>query len=562
MSLKEELTIIPLGGLGEVGMNAMLIAYGKEALLIDCGVLFPDDEMLGIDLVIPDFSIIKEQGYRLLAYLITHGHEDHIGALPYALPIIDAPVYASRFSAALIQGKMREWDIACDLHEVQPRERLRLGPFDIEFIRVTHSIPDGLAIAIRTPLGTLIHTGDFKIDMRPIDGEPTDLARFTDYGEEGVLLLMSDSTNSESEGASLSESAITRNLEHAMASTSGKIFVAAFSSHIHRIQQIVDLSQKLKRKVVLNGRSMVSNVRLARSLGLLTAPDEAFVDMAVARDLPANKITILTTGSQAEESSAIAKMAYANNPALPVMKGDLVIFSSRAIPGNERAISKAINGLIRQGAEVVYGQTTHVHTSGHAHQEEQRLMIHCVKPRYFMPIHGELRHLQRHARTAIECGIDPAHIFEIEDGAQVTFKAVHTTSNITTETLGAITRKLDARKILIDGKSIGETGDIVLRDRKQLAMAGMLICIALFNAQSGELTLPLEIISRGIVHIDTHQALFEQAKALVEADLAALSAEDRVNKSVLETLIRNTLKRFFKKQLARHPIVLPFVILN
>jgi len=549
-----QLKILPLGGLGEIGMNAMLVSYGRDAILIDCGVLFPDTEMLGIDIVIPDFSHFATLDIDLHGYMITHGHEDHIGALPYALSVRTAPIYASRFTCALIKQKLTEWNLKFSLQEVAPRETLDLGPFQIEFLRVTHSIPDGLALAIRTPLGTLIHTGDFKIDHVPLDGEKTDLARFSEYGEQGVLALFSDSTNSELEGTAVSETAIGTSLEAAMRDVGGRIFVAAFASHIHRIQQLCDLARKLDRYVFLNGRSMVQNIRLARELGILKAPDDLFIELAEAKELPVHKLMVLTTGSQAEPGSAIARLALADHPPLPINVGDVVIFSSRSIPGNERAISKAINGLMRQGAHVLYARASQLHTSGHAHKEEQRLMINLVKPNFFVPIHGELRHLSHHAKTARECGINEENIFVIEDGQTIIFEQ---TQNGIAASRGD---KLEARKVFVDGKGVGDVGDIVMRDRQQLANAGIVICVLTLDLATGEIASGPDLICRGIIELEHQVPLLEEAKTTIEKALLEHTPQARKDPDLSKETIRLTLRRFFRKTLQRKPVVIPMVI--
>lgn len=561
-----KLLILPLGGLGEIGMNSMLIAYGRDALIVDCGVLFPDVEMHGVDLVIPDFTSIRELGVNLHAYILTHGHEDHIGALPYALPVMDAPIYASRFTSGLVQSKLSEWGIKYSLELARPRETVQLGPFEVEFLRVTHSIPDGFGLAIKTPLGTVIHTGDFKIDQRPKWGETTDLARFAEYGERGVLALLSDSTNSDREGVSASEADIAAGLEAAMANREGAIFVAAFASHIHRLVEVTQISRKLGRKVVLNGRSMINNMRIARELGVVSVADDAFVSLDEAKQLDRSALTILTTGSQAEPGSAISKLARGDNPHLRVQRGDLVIFSSRSIPGNERAISRAVNGLVRHGAEVLYANVAKVHTSGHAHKEEQRLMLNLVKPRYFVPIHGELHHLATHAATARTCGVEPENVFVIEDGQTLSLGRDEPTGEDASSDEGAprvwaeLGAKLEARKIFVDGKGVGDVSDLILRDRAQLAYAGMLICVVSIDQASADIATGPELLSRGIVDGDDKAGVLDNARAWVKKAIEEQSAEGRRDRAVLEETIRLSLRRFFRRELERKPVIFPIVM--
>lgn len=551
----EKIRIIPLGGLGEIGMNAMVIAYGDEAIMVDCGVLFPDADMLGVDVVIPDFTVLRSLNIELLGYVITHGHEDHIGALPYALPVVNAPIFASRFTAGLIKHKLDEWGFKYDLNIVKPRDVMKLGPFELEFMRVTHSIPDGLAIAITTPIGTVIHTGDFKIDQTPVDQEKTDLARFAQFGEQGVLALLSDSTNSENEGVSLSESAIAAGLESVIRDAPGRIFLASFASHIHRIQQICDISHKHGRKIVLNGRSMINNVRMARELGYLKAPDDWFASLDDVDDIAVNALTVLTTGSQAEPTSALTKLSVGENQNFKIRPGDSVIFSSRSIPGNERSISKAINGLTRQGAKVHYGSISPVHTSGHAHKEEQRLMINLVKPRYFIPIHGELRHLTHHADTARGTGMLAENVHVIEDGQSVEFLQQDG------DVLAKQGDRIEARKIMVDGKGIGDVNDIVLRDRHQLANAGMCIFVLTMDQAEGSVVGNPEILTRGIVEWDTNRELFDDLKHYVMKEVDNHTTEARRDRNTIEDTVRSATRRFFRRSLERKPVVLPLVIM-
>ena len=544
----EKLTILPLGGLGEIGMNAMLIAWGKDAVLVDCGVLFPEADQPGVDYIIPDFHILEK--YNLRAYIITHGHEDHIGALPYALPVASAPIYASRFTCGLIKHKLGEWGMSFDLHEVSPRETLTIGPFSFEFMRVTHSIPDGLAIAITTPLGTIIHTGDFKIDHLPVGGEKTDLARFGEWGERGVLALLSDSTNSELEGVSLSETSIARGLRDVMRSAEGRIFVASFASHIHRLQQLIDISRELGRRTVLNGRSMIQNVRMAREMGIIKASDADFMELENAKDAPPALLTVLTTGSQAEPGSALSRLALGESHHLRIGPGDVVVFSSRSIPGNERSISKAINGLTRQGARVIYGGTSNVHTSGHAHKEEQRLMINLVKPRFFIPIHGEIRHLTEHADTARLCGVEK--IFVIEDGQPVEFEK---NKGVVEGYLGP---QGDARKIMVDGDGVGDVTATVLRDRNQLAEGGLVICIVTLDATTGEVAFGPDLMMRGVLADDAR--LVEDLKSWVRTAINEQSPTARKDRPAMEEAVRVSVRRFFKRELDRKPVVVPVVL--
>ncbi len=558
------LKILPLGGLGEIGMNAMLVAYGDDALLIDCGVLFPDPELHGVDLVIPDFSLIRSLGVKVHAYVLTHGHEDHIGALPYALPMIDAPIYASRFTAGLVQSKLGEWGLDYVLELVRPREKRSFGPFEVEFLSVTHSIPDGLALAITTPHGVVIHSGDFKIDHRPIDGQQTDLARFAEYGDRGVLALLSDSTNADREGVSTSESVIGRELAQAMAGCEGRVFIASFASHIHRMQQVIDISRELGRKVVLNGRSMVNNARIARDLKVLHAPDDVFVPVDKAKDCDPRSLTILTTGSQAEPSSAMSKLAHGESQHLSIAPGDLVIFSSRSIPGNERAISRVMNGLVRQGARVISSQIARVHTSGHAHREEQRLLINLVKPRFFVPIHGEMHHLASHAEIAGQCGITRDRIFVIEDGQSLVLEADEGAEPASSEGEGPdisayLGERYQPRRIFVDGKGVGDISDIVVRDRQALATAGICVCIVIIDPGSGDVVQGPDLFIRGISGSEDSR-LLDEATSWVKKGINEHTADARRDRAVMEEAVRVSLRRFFRRELDRKPVILPFVL--
>ncbi len=555
MSDLEKIRMIPLGGLGEIGMNAMIIAYGRDAIMVDCGVLFPDPEMHGIDLVIPDFSLLKSLDLTLHGYVITHGHEDHIGALPYALAVMDAPIFASRFTCGLIQHKLGEWGMKFSLELVRPRQTMTLGPLELEFLSVTHSIPDGLAIAITTPIGTVIHTGDFKIDHRPVGNERTDLARFGELGDRGVIALMSDSTNSEIEGVSQSEASIAEGLEQAMRDAKGRIFIASFASHVYRMQTIIEISERLGRKIVLNGRSMVNNARIARELGVLKVRDDMFVPLENAKDCDPSTLTILTTGSQAEPTSALVKLANGESHHLSIAEGDLVILSSRSIPGNERPITRAIDGLIRRGAEVLYWQVARVHTSGHAHKEEQRLMINLVRPRFFIPIHGELHHLKAHAHTARACQVESERVFTIEDG-----QSLELAQGDDGEVHARLGERYLARKIFVDGKGIGDVGDVVLRDRAQLAHAGMVICVVTIDQTTGDVTQGPDLLTKGIFGDAEHPTLFDEAKQWVRKALDEHTAEARRDRVAMEDSIRTALRRFFRRELERKPVVLPLVL--
>lgn len=549
----EPLKIIPLGGLGEIGLNMAAIEYGDTIIVVDCGLMFPEDYMLGIDIVIPDVSYLKKNREKVKAYIITHGHEDHTGALPFVLPQVDAPVYGTALTIGLIEEKLAEFGLAKStvFETVRPRDRVSIGPFDIEFIRVSHSIVDGCGLAIRTPVGTVIHTGDFKMDQTPVDGEVMDYARFSEYGESGVLLLMSDSTNVEKEGYSLSEREIGKNLEEIFRRCEGRIIVAAFSSNIHRIQQVMDAAVKHGRKVALNGKSMVANARIAHALGYLKFPDGLMVDLRDVDSVPHGELVLLTTGSQGEPMSALTRMAMDNHKQIKVRKGDTVILSSKFIPGHEKAISTMMNHLYRRGADVIYEKVSEVHVSGHASQEELKIMLNMVRPKYFIPVHGEYRHLVLHARLAARLGIPEENIIIAEDGDVVEFAPE-----------GGFVRagKVDYGRVFVDGKGVGDVGEMVLKDRNHLAQDGMVLALVAINSTTGDMVYGPEIVTRGLVLEEGRPGLIEDARKVVIEALLSLNAEVKTEQLEIKEEVRRALRRYFNKTLERKPVILPMII--
>jgi len=548
----EALRMIPLGGLGEIGLNMMAMEYGDTIIVIDCGLMFPEDYMLGIDLVIPDITYLLRNRDKVKAFIITHGHEDHTGALPFVLREIDAPIYGTALTLGLIEEKLEEHGLARStvLETVRPRDRISIGPFDIEFIRVSHSIVDGCGLAIKTPVGTVVHTGDFKMDQTPVDGEVMDYARFSEYGEAGVLLFMSDSTNVEKEGYTLSEREIGRNLEDVFRRCEGRIIVAAFSSNIHRIQQVMDAAEKFGRKVVLNGRSMVANSRIARALGYLKAPDGLIVDFRDLDSLPHQRVVLLTTGSQGEPMSALTRMALDNHKQIKVTKGDTVILSSKFIPGNEKAISTMMNHLYRRGADVIYEKVSEIHVSGHASREELKIMLNMVKPRYFMPVHGEYRHLVLHGRLASMVGIPEENIFVAEDGEVIEF----------TKDGAQRAGRVEHGRVFVDGKGVGDVGEMVLKDRSHLSEGGMVLAIVAINNSTGEIVYGPEIITRGLVLEEGSSGLIDQARNIVVETLGSVNAEVKTEQLEIKEEVRRALRRFFNKTLERRPVILPVII--
>lgn len=548
----DTLKIIPLGGLGEIGLNMMALEYNDTIIVVDCGLMFPEDYMLGIDIVIPDITYLKKNIEKVKAFLITHGHEDHTGALPFVLREINAPIYGTALTIGLIEEKLEEFGLrgSTTFETVRPRDRVVIGPFDIEFIRVSHSIVDGCGLAIRTPVGVVVHTGDFKMDQTPVDGEVMDYARFSQYGEAGVLLFMSDSTNVEKEGYTLSEREIGYNLEEIFRKCEGRIIVAAFSSNIHRIQQVVDAAEKFGRKVILNGKSMVANVRIARSLGYLKASDGLIVDLKELDSLPHQRVVVITTGSQGEPMSALTRMAMDNHKQIKVTKGDTIILSSKFIPGHEKAITSMMNHLYRRGADVIYEKVSEIHVSGHASQEELKIMLNMVKPRYFMPVHGEYRHLVLHGRLAGKVGIPGENIIIAEDGDVIPF-----------DKDGLLQRgKAESGRVFVDGKGVGDVGAMVLKDRSHLSQDGMVLAVVALNGTTGEIVYGPEIITRGLMFEEGSAELIENAKNIVLDTLNSVNVEVKTEQLEVKEEIRRALRRFFNKALDRKPVILPVII--
>jgi ribonuclease J len=546
------LKIIPLGGLGEFGLNMMLIEYGDAAIAVDCGLMFPSADLLGIDLVIPDVSYLLERRDKLKAVVLTHAHEDHVGALPYILEHFDVPIFGTRLTLGLLANKLREHDLedTVDVREITAGVPWDIAPFRIEGIRVTHSLVDCLALAIETPIGTVIHTGDFKIDNTPMEGEMFDFQRFAAYGEKGVLLLLSDSTNVERSGHTPSEREVGSNLEQIIRSSSGKVLVSTFSSSIPRIQQVVEISRRCERRVVLSGRSMIRNSQVAAELGYLQLPRNVMIESEHWEDLPADRLTLLTTGSQGEPLSVLHRVALNDHKTIKIERGDTVILSSKFIPGNEKTIGNLINHLYRRGAEVHYEKVSEIHVSGHASQEELKIMLQLTRPRYFVPIHGEYRHLVRHRRLAQEVGIPEANCFILEDG-----DVLELTANSAQRT-----NPVQVGKVFVDGKGVGDVGDIVIRDRRHLSEDGMVLAVMAIHQQSGEIVAGPDLVSRGFMSTEESEEVLEHAKKVVLETLNGMNRETRTDPAELKEEVRKALRRFFRKKLERRPVVLPYII--
>ena len=549
--MEPSVRLIPLGGLGEIGLNMMLVESGDDLLAVDCGLMFPDDELPGIDHVIPDFSyaLARRDGFR--GVLLTHGHEDHIGALPYLLREAPVPVYGTPMTLALVGERLREHGLleSADLRPMRPRARFDLGPFGIEPIRVTHSIVDGIGLAIQTPIGTIVHTGDFKLDPSPLDGETPDYRRFAELGDQEVLVLCSDSTNVDRPGHTRSESEVGQALGERFARAAGRVVVATFASHIHRIQHVLTLAARHGRRVALLGMSMQKNVGLAADLDYLHVPEGLLLPIEELAALPPERQVILSTGSQGEPNSALALMAAGEHKYVRVLPGDLVIISARVIPGHERTIGRVVNALYRLGAEVLYEDNAFVHVSGHASQEDLKLMLNLTRPRYFIPVHGEYRHLLGHARLAAGLGLGPDRVFLIEDG----------TALEVTKTAARAVGGFPAGRVLVDGKSVGDVGAVVLRDRQLLADEGF-VAVAVTVDRAGAVVAGPEIATRGFVYVDESAELLEDLKRAVLGALAEGQPGPAFDREVAGTRMRTAVRQLITQRFRRKPVVLPIIM--
>lgn len=546
----KKLKIIPLGGVGEIGKNMTVIEYGSDIIVVDCGMSFPDEEMPGIDVVIPDMTYIEKNAANVRGILITHGHEDHIGAVPYALQKLNVPVYATKLTIALIEQKLTEIKVDhADLNCVSPGDTIRLGCFSVEFIKTSHSIAGACALAINTPIGTLIHTGDFKVDYTPIDGEPIDIARLAYYGSRGVLALMSDSTNVENEGHTPSERGIGKTFEHCFDKAKGRVIVATFASNIYRIQQIADVAISFGRVVCFQGRSMVKIAEIAKELGYLQLPDESVVEVGQLKKYRDDQICVITTGSQGEPMSGLFRMANSSHK-VNVGKGDMVIISASSIPGNEKSVGRVINQLYQHGAKVIYERMADVHVSGHACKEELKLMLTLTKPKFFIPVHGEARHLYQHKELAEELGIPEENIFVTEIGDVVEL----------TRNKGRIAGSVTAGSVMVDGSGVGDIGNVVLRDRKLLSEDGIFTVVITLNKQTGALLAQPEILSRGFVYEKNSEELLKETRELVKAKAAQFEKNHRSSWSSIKNDIRNSIKNYLYERTKRRPMVMPIII--
>jgi ribonuclease J len=550
------LEVVPLGGVGEFGMNMMAVSWEDTTILVDAGVMFPDPDQLGVDLIIPDLTYVEARRDKVKALVLTHGHEDHIGAVPHVLPLFEGPVYGTAMTLALVAPKLEEHgiDAKARLKTVKPRERISIGPLTIEFVRVTHSMPDCVALAISTPVGVMIHTGDFKIDQTPIDGEHFDLHRFAELGAQGVLVLFADSTNVDRRGFTGSEIEVIEAFEELFTSTQGKLVVAAFSSSIYRMQVLVDLAAQFDRKVAFVGRSIVQNAEIAQRLGYLRVPSGVQIRDVDVQNYPAQNVLCITTGSQGEPQAALPRIAIDDHRYVKLAPDDTVVLSARAIPGNEKAIARVMSHVARRGADVVTDSMKHVHVSGHGSAEELKLVLSLVRPRYFVPVHGEYRQLSQHARVAKRVMSDVEHPLQVllaENGDIIQF-----------DQRGArIADKAPAGRVLIDVTRTGEVGDEVLRDRRHLAGDGVIVAVVAISRQSGALVGDPELVARGFV-VDEREAepLFADAGRVIAECIDASSVEERSDQGLMTEKLRVELRRFFKKRSGRRPLVLPILM--
>lgn len=547
----QKLQIVPLGGLGEIGKNMTVIRVDDEILVIDSGLMFPEEDMLGIDLVIPDISYLLENRDKIKAIVLTHGHEDHIGALPYVLKQIHVPVYGTRLTLGILEGRLKENGVdSGSLHSVMQGDIINVGCFSVGFIRVNHSIPDAVGLSIKTPVGMIVHTGDFKLDYTPIDGKMTDFRRFSDLGNKGVLVMMADSTNSERSGHTPSERTVGAAFDKAFHNARGRIIVATFSSNVHRIQQVIDTAVRYKRRVAVLGRSMVNVVNISLELGYIQAPEGTIIDIDEINNFRSEQLVIVTTGSQGEPMSALTRMAMSDHRKVSIVPGDTVIISATPIPGNEKMVSKTIDNLMRLGANVVYGRDKGVHVSGHASQEELKLMHNLVRPKFFIPVHGEYHHLVQHAKLAQELGMPKDHIFLGENGQIFEF----------TRDKGVMAGKVTAGMVMVDGLGVGDVGNIVLRDRRQLSQDGILIVVVTMDKASNRVVSGPDIVSRGFVYVRESEALMDEARARVEQALERCEDENVKEWAAIKSNVRDALGRYLFEKTRRRPMILPIIM--
>ena len=549
---QEKLKIIPLGGIQEIGKNITVFEYGDDIVLVDCGLAFPEDDMLGIDLVIPDFTYLEKNREKIRGLVITHGHEDHIGAIPYLLSKINVPIYATKLTAGLISHKLEEHKLlkSTKLKIVNQGQTIVLGKIRVEFIRSCHSIPDAVALAIHTPVGTVVHTGDFKVDYTPIDDEKMDFGRLAELGNKGVLALMSDSTNSERKGYTMSESSVGEVLDKLFFNCTKRIVVATFASNVHRVQQIVNSAVANNRKIAVCGRSMINMIDTAMELGYINVPDHVFIDIDMIKNYPDEQLVIITTGSQGETMSALTRMAAGEHKKVTITPNDLVIISANPIPGNEKYVAKVIDDLMKIGAEVVYSSLEAIHVSGHACQEEQKLMLSLIRPKYFIPVHGEYRQLIAHSETAKKVGIPPENIFLMTNGRILELN----------EEEAKLTGVVPFGKVMVDGLGVGDVGNIVLRDRQHLSQDGLIIVVLTMDSSTGEILAGPDVISRGFVYVKESENLMEEVKHVLRDEIEKLEQSGVRDWATIKANLKDSLRDYIFAKTKRNPMILPIIM--
>jgi ribonuclease J len=549
-----KLSIFALGGVGEIGKNMYVLQYEDDIIVIDCGSKFPDEDLPGIDLIVPDITYLLENRDKVRALILTHGHEDHIGGLPYIYKQLRMPIYGTRLTLGLIEGKLREANLLreAELAVITPESNIQLGTVSVSFFKTNHSIPDCLGIVFQTNEGTVVHTGDFKFDLTPVSEEAADLHRMADIGKNGVLALLSESTNAERAGFTPSERKVGVQLEEIMRKAAQKVFIATFASNVHRLQQVIDAADSMNRKVALIGRSMVNVVTIAKELGYLRVPEEIFIEPGDVHKYPAERVAVLCTGSQGEPMAALSRLARNNHRQVEVLRGDTIVISATPIPGNERNLSRTVDDLFKLGANVIYGpgSSTGVHVSGHGSQEELKLMLHLMRPKYFIPIHGEYRMLHQHRLLAEAVGVDQDHIFIVENGDVVAFQNGE----------ARLAGKVPAGRTLVDGLGIGDIGNIVLRDRRSLSQDGILIVIITINKSQGTILSGPDMVSRGFVYIRESEGLLEQANEVVVASIAKFQEDNMKQWRLLKQLVKENLGKFLYERTKRRPMILPIIV--
>ena len=549
---KPNIKIIPLGGIEEIGKNITVFEYENDIIVVDCGLEFPTDDMLGIDLVIPDVSYLVKNKEKIRGMVITHGHEDHIGSIPYVLQQVNIPIYATKLTIGLIKGKLEEHHLlrSSELHEVEQGQTVKLGKFSVEFISSCHSIPDSVMLAISTPTGTILHTGDFKIDYTPIDGKQMNLGRIAELGNKGILALMSDSTNAERKGFTMSESSVGEVFDKLFMNCKKRIVVATFASNVHRVQQIVDSAVKYNRKIAVCGRSMIKMIETAMEIGYIDAPEDTFIDIDLIKNYNDEQLVIITTGSQGETMSALTRMAAGEHKKVTITPNDLVIISANAIPGNEKLVSKVIDDLMKIGAEVVYSALADVHVSGHACQEEQKLILSLARPKYFIPVHGEYRQLIAHAETAKKLGIPAQNIFITHNGRTLELN----------EDEAKFTTSVPSGKVLVDGLGVGDVGNIVLRDRQHLSQDGLIVIVLTMDSATGEIVSGPDVISRGFVYVRESENLMEEVKSVIKSEVYEFEQRHITDWSTIKSTLKDNLRDYIFQKKKRDPMILPIIM--